>query len=567
MKNPSFKNILLFFLIILLGYSVSQALFSIMAERTLGSIFRNSLPGIFYLFLILIVNTSNITAIHLSDVFQRLPQNIINININIIFRRLLFIVPLALICGLLTFRVSDMGLLYVPLGLVIIGAYFYSCYCCLERKYLHGILIFIISQPFLSLYEWDFVEFFFDNWSFRTIFWIPYSPTNIFLYSIFSIWLINHLLERRPFISSKLYFFILLFFATVLLSLVINVRPLKPDFIGFLSVSIIPGLFFFMLVHVIKGWDDILSVFKVTFVSILLYAFYGFYFFSQKAGLAFLSIPVKTYGDIYEMATGPGGRAILLAIGMPLGIVLAITARERIKSYVYILFDMVAFLMLILTEARGAIAACIISIAVFSNLKRLVYFAFFIGCSYIVFTPLFFSFAERFQNIHSIQDIKLRNFSYYRHLGWKAAEDMIKDHPFTGVGYNQYEKAWFSYGYGILPDYREGKLVDWNMGNTHNLYYEVASNSGLIGLFALLALLAYIGYLAINPLRKKLDTIQRNIHIGLLSSFIAIFLISFFGSIFFLPDPFLNSNLLFYELLALLVVVNKITEQSANNGI
>lgn len=561
-----FKNVKSVFqaiLVVLLAYSVAGSLSNILAERTLGSVFRNLLPAMFFLFLILIVNTSNFTRFHLSDTIQWFRPKYM-MGLSSIFRRAVVLIPSAFVIGLLTLKLADFGLLYIPLGMAVIGAYFYSCYCCLENRYLRSVSIFIMTQPFLSFFEWNFVDFFFHDWAFRTILWIPYSPTTVFMYSIFSIWLINQLLQNNHFVSNRIYGVIFLFFAVVLASLIINVTPIKEDFIGLLSVSLIPGLFFFLLVNIIKGWDDILHLFKIVFFSVLLSVLISFYFFWQKIGFGFLTDPASTYGIFYEMAISPGQRGILLALIIPLGIALGINAKEKVTSRIYFSLDIIAFLALFITFIRSSIAACIISVLVFLNRKRFVYIVFFIVFLYIASPPILFTFSERFHDIHTIGDIKLENLSPHRYLGWKAATEMIKDHPFIGIGYNQYEKAWFQYGYWIRPSYRGDRLVDWNMGNAHNLYYEIASNSGLIGLFAFLLLLGYIAHLVITPLKKKLNSKHRNIHIGLLSSFTAIFFLSFFGSIFFLPDPFLLSNLLFSELMGLLVAVNQSIRQMAH---
>jgi O-antigen ligase len=76
---------------------------------------------------------------------------------------------------------------------------------------------------------------------------------------------------------------------------------------------------------------------------------------------------------------------------------------------------------------------------------------------------------------------------------WKAGGNMVKAHPFMGVGSRHF--AEFSRQYGELSGDQYGK-------NSHNTYIEVISTSGLFGFVSFMLMLRAM----IRSLRKKLTT-------------------------------------------------------------
>lgn len=100
----------------------------------------------------------------------------------------------------------------------------------------------------------------------------------------------------------------------------------------------------------------------------------------------------------------------------------------------------------------------------------------------------------------------LRRPSYGAHSGqkmrlvlWKAALEMGRDHPLTGVGPNNYRAAFPSYFSGTL----DGQARTW--GTAHNLYLHQFAERGLIGLAALLALLGSLWAGALRRARARPD--------------------------------------------------------------
>ncbi|RLA18699.1 MAG: hypothetical protein DRQ62_13175 [Gammaproteobacteria bacterium] len=72
----------------------------------------------------------------------------------------------------------------------------------------------------------------------------------------------------------------------------------------------------------------------------------------------------------------------------------------------------------------------------------------------------------------------LSRFEYWSY-GW----EVIKDHPLLGVGFNN----WLSYAYYAVPD----GVAFGKTELPHNIYIQVAAESGFLGLFTFLALVIY----------------------------------------------------------------------------
>jgi len=112
----------------------------------------------------------------------------------------------------------------------------------------------------------------------------------------------------------------------------------------------------------------------------------------------------------------------------------------------------------------------------------------------------------------SIQDVRRSsidetNFSVVeRAAHWQAASNMVEAHPWFGVGMGNYQV--------VYPQYR---LVNWKspLGHAHNVYLNVAAETGLLGLGAYVFLWGYVYLKTINVLRSATNW-NRGITLGLL---------------------------------------------------
>ena len=76
---------------------------------------------------------------------------------------------------------------------------------------------------------------------------------------------------------------------------------------------------------------------------------------------------------------------------------------------------------------------------------------------------------------------------------WRAALNMVEEHPLLGVGIGNYPV--------VYPQYALGRWQD-PLGHAHNYYLNIAAEAGLVGLFAYLVLLTACFALACRVVRR-----------------------------------------------------------------
>jgi len=93
---------------------------------------------------------------------------------------------------------------------------------------------------------------------------------------------------------------------------------------------------------------------------------------------------------------------------------------------------------------------------------------------------------------------------------WQAALNMLTDQPWTGVGFGNYQAV-----------YEQYRLINWPtpLGHAHNIYLNVAAETGLPGLAAYAFLWAVIFGLTIQTIRQT-NGIHRALAVGLLGAWV-----------------------------------------------
>lgn len=93
---------------------------------------------------------------------------------------------------------------------------------------------------------------------------------------------------------------------------------------------------------------------------------------------------------------------------------------------------------------------------------------------------------------------------------WQAALNMLTDQPWAGVGFGNYQAV-----------YEQYRLINWPtpLGHAHNVYLNVAAETGLPGLAAYVFLWVVIFGLTIQTIRQT-NSIQRTLAVGLLGTWV-----------------------------------------------
>ena len=129
------------------------------------------------------------------------------------------------------------------------------------------------------------------------------------------------------------------------------------------------------------------------------------------------------------------------------------------------------------------------------------------------------SIADRFADVGALVDfrdvrgVKINDANYAvieRLAHWQAAAGMIEAQPWTGVGFSNYQ-----------PVYEQYRLLNWPLplGHAHNIYLNVAAETGLPGLLAYVVLWIAIFAQTIRALRAQ-SGVRRGLALGLLGAWV-----------------------------------------------
>jgi len=132
---------------------------------------------------------------------------------------------------------------------------------------------------------------------------------------------------------------------------------------------------------------------------------------------------------------------------------------------------------------------------------------------------------------------------------WHAALNMIKAHPFIGVGIKTFMNNYSLYKIQADP---------FVMFNAHNSYLHLAAETGLIGFAIFIAMIIAVIIQWRKAYNKIKETDLRAVSLGLFGAFIAFLVTSIMDS--FLQSS--NMTVLFYFILGLLIAANNLTERT-----
>jgi len=154
-------------------------------------------------------------------------------------------------------------------------------------------------------------------------------------------------------------------------------------------------------------------------------------------------------------------------------------------------------------------------------------------------------------DIRDVRGVPINDANYAlieRQAHWQAALNMLTDRPWTGVGFSNYQ-----------PVYEQYRLLNWPMalGHAHNIYLNVAAETGVIGLGLYLLLWISILGLTFFTIRRA-HGVEHAIAIGLLGMWV------YLGTHMLVDNLYVNNtHLLIAVLLGLLSVVYQHTQPAA----
>ena len=191
------------------------------------------------------------------------------------------------------------------------------------------------------------------------------------------------------------------------------------------------------------------------------------------------------------------------------------TKKTYSKSFFYILslFFIINIPAVIFENTRIVYISIFISfltIIIISIQNKLKIFTYILALLICVFTIFQFSpqSSERFSSISQVNYENQSNFE--RILMWQSATNMFLEHPFLGVGIGNYYDEY-------IHHYRS-PLSRETQGHPHNVFLFILSESGIFGGFSFLILYFYLFYHSIKTYLKS-HSISSIAYLGCLIAF------------------------------------------------
>jgi probable O-glycosylation ligase (exosortase A-associated) len=187
--------------------------------------------------------------------------------------------------------------------------------------------------------------------------------------------------------------------------------------------------------------------------------------------------------------------ALAQNVVLPWAITLLANSRNRWLRLLMIYAVVVGVLAVACTFSRGGVLGLLALLAVFyviwvARSRRYVLGAFLALIGVGLFSVGFLAFAPEdfIERMTSIKDYNQDESALGRLDAWRAGAAMFADHPFFGVGANEFSDA-----YG--EDYKPVDAIAANWRTAHNVYIQTAGELGLTGLLALFGLMGSLIYM------------------------------------------------------------------------
>ena len=281
-----------------------------------------------------------------------------------------------------------------------------------------------------------------------------------------------------------IFFFIIVFLSSLL--------AFKPSASWEEKTIILNWVLLYFLVINILNTEKRFFIFMLGF---LLFSFkmsqHGFFSWASR-GFSFTNWGLIGAGGWFQNS-GEFAIQMLVFGSMSAAFVLALKDRwGRYKKWFFYFMPFTAVMVVLGASSRGSQLGLLV-VGLFLMVRVKAGLKIFATLVVLIMLAYFLLPEEQIQRFTDIGDDKnsLTRLAYWAY-GW----EVIKDYPILGVGYNN----WLDYAYYALPDgifYGRTEL-------SHNIYIQVASESGFLGFFAFLLLVIYAFIL--NSRTRKVAT-------------------------------------------------------------
>lgn len=430
---------------------------------------------------------------------------------------------------------------------------FLTFFWVIARDDVWGLVLFLISETFLSCMEWDTVAIISPLPA-------PLTWSILYLLLFVSVVLVRRLvIIKKELIVTSLDKYIFAFIGTLFLSALVSSNPLR-SFSDWFQIAVSMPMFFFLITNCVHTKEDVIVILGGLIVRGIIRSFTIFYFSLQRADY-----------NLYTQFIERGGSPLLKLIGaqvsviilIPIAVTLAVMLWSRSWKWVLAgLAGIYFFLVILNTQTRSPLLLLAITCPIVFLYRRgiAVGIAGFMTVIVIIILASesgHFVFG-RFGDLTSIGG--WASTLAIRLDGWTSALHMMRDYPFFGIGLGMWEEFIPTYGHPFRL-VLEGTAYQLYITHAHNLYLNYGAEAGVGALLVLLLLvcnvLKRVFLLVARSRTKEVHTIA----IGLAWILVGYF----FKESIFNEGGVLDIAIAFWVPIGLVMVLERIAVQDASN--
>ena len=478
------------FFIALVCWFLAQAI--IAGQSTLGALLWSLAPAVAVGVTFIAVEILMRERIYLSLVFKIERAS---------FKTWFFVFAVSVVIGVIVMLLSISSPIDLIMIVIIVTAMVASVVYMIQNSGVNAICAFILAWPFMVferssgnvIFNWTRV---FNNLD------LGFHTTDIIMFFyvllLISVWIIRKVIVKehveRESWTLGMWFFLVAGFLSLIIVQEQQIERLSP----FISIILLPVLLFIIFVNEIKSWKDVKKLFMMSLISILMLTIIYIYF-------TFYRHPFGDTASVQGLAQSRGGGGTFLGsryIGyrgflleyiipllLPFVIFLIAIATRRSMRVTYIALVLLLLSVQVYTFGRAAwiaTALCFLPLIWGSSRGRLISLLLIICVAIgVTYNPKLYEFLgnafQRFDALISLEEMR----SEARYNITFSSIRMFLDHPWTGVGFNMFQKSAVEYGlYYSFSNIITDMMMEGTWSHAHSTLFQMLAEFGIWGLIA-----------------------------------------------------------------------------------
>jgi len=330
-----------------------------------------------------------------------------------------------------------------------------------------------------------------------------------------------------------------------------------PDYLELASKAVI---LYLIIANIVKTKKQILVLIGILIISGVISSGAAFFQYIHGIGLTLIGSVVRVFGTTQN----PNILAAELVLIVPIAITLIINVKRVLLKFILLLCLSALLMAIVLTFSRAGMATlCIVLLLSFLQIilkgKRKVSTLIFLFIIFALIAAAVTPFIpnEYWERMGTITDTKEISIAS-RLDAWKLALNMIKEHPFTGVGYGLFKYEFMTAA--ITSADIKTKFV---LYHAHNLFLHTGAEAGILAALFVLTII-YYAWIQLRRARRNLErngeALLAGISGALEISLMAFFLVNLFS--------WHLDLMIFWIIIGLSVVLNNLPEsKDAESGV